>query len=292
MAAGCAAVLVGAGAGAGTLAYIKGELKRDYEANYDGTVKACSDALNSLQIPVTEKTSDALQTIFKARRGDGTPVTVKAVKLNEQVTEVSVRTGMVGLWDKNVSLQIHESIRRKMNRIQQPAPVISQYTPAEELAPHQDNTPGAQEEAGVLGASQSSTENEIESANQNKLQAKLTDEFPFAERKVTIHFQHNSNEIPTEAYNTLNRIADFMIRNSETQIKIKGYTDSFGSYSYNIMVSEQRANTIKNYLIAKGIRPPKMTAFGLGPQDFVASNESEEGRRLNRRVEIEFNLKK
>ena len=142
-----------------------------------------------------------------------------------------------------------------------------------------------------MEARQSSTENELESASENKSQAKLTDGFPFAERKITIHFQHNSNEIPADAYHRLNRIAEFMIRDSETQIKIKGYTDSFGAYSYNIMISEQRANTIKNYLIAKGVRPSSMTAFGLGPQDYVASNESEEGRRLNRRVEIEFNLK-
>jgi OOP family OmpA-OmpF porin len=53
------------------------------------------------------------------------------------------------------------------------------------------------------------------------------------------------------------------------------------------MISEQRANTIKNYLIAKGVTPGSMTAQGLGPQDFVAGNDSEEGRRLNRRVEIE-----
>lgn len=292
MVAGCAAIVVGAaGAGAGTLAYMNGELKRDYEANYDATVKACSEALNSLQIPVTEKTADALQTIFNAERPDGTPVTVKAVKRNEQVTEVFVRTGLVGVWDKNVSMQIHESIRGKMNQVQQPAPVMSQYTSADELASHQNNTPSAHEEAGGIETPQSSTDNENEFASQNALQAKLADDFPFAERKVTIHFQHNSNEIPAEAYRTLNRIADFMIRNSETQIKIKGYTDSFGSYSYNIMVSEQRANTIKNYLIAKGVKPPKMAAFGLGPQDFVAGNESEEGRRLNRRVEIEFSLK-
>ena len=283
--------MVGAGAGAGTLAYIKGELKKAYEADYDKTVKACSDALNSLKIPVTEKPSDALQTIFKAMRPDGTPVTVKAVRLNEQVTEVSVRTGMVGLWDKNVSLQIHESIQREMNRVQQPAPVISEYTLPEEVAPHQDDTRDTQEEADVMGATRSSTENEFESASENKLQAKLTDESPFAEHKVTIHFQHNSNEIPAEAYNTLNRIAEFMIRNSETQIKIKGYTDSLGAYSYNIMISEQRANTIKNYLIAKGVTPLKIAAFGFGPQDFLAGNESEEGRRLNRRVEIEFKIK-
>jgi hypothetical protein len=127
MTAGCAAIVVGAGAGAGTLAYFEGELKKAYEADYDKTVKACSDALSGLKIPVTEKPSDALQTIFRAMRPDGTPVTVKAVRLNEQVTEVSVRTGIVGLWDKNVSLQIHESIRREINRVQQPTPVISSH---------------------------------------------------------------------------------------------------------------------------------------------------------------------
>jgi outer membrane protein OmpA-like peptidoglycan-associated protein len=291
MAAGCAAIVVGAGAGAGTLAYFEGELKKAYEADYDKTVKACSDALKSLKIPVTEKPSDALQTIFKAMRPDGTPVTVKAVRLNEQVTEVSVRTGIVGLWDKNVSLQIHESIRLEMNRLQQPTPVFSEYTLPEEVAPHQDDTRDTQAEADVMGATQSSTENEFESESENKFQAKLTDGFPFTERKITIHFQHNSNEIPAEAYHTLNRIAEFMNHNSEAQIIIKGYTDSFGAYSYNIMISEQRANTIKNYLIAKGVRPSSMTALGLGPQDYVVSNESEEGRRLNRRVEIEFNLK-
>jgi outer membrane protein OmpA-like peptidoglycan-associated protein len=291
MTAGCAAIVVGAGAGAGTLAYFEGELKENYEADYDKTVKACADALTNLKIPVIENPSDALQTIFKAERPDGTPVTVKAVRLNEQVIEVSVRTGIVGLWDKNVSMQIHESIRREMNRVQQLTPVISETTLAEESAPQQDNTPDTPEEAAVMEAGQSSTQNEFESASQDKYQAKLTDGFPFAERKVIIHFQHNSNEIPAEAYLMLNRIAKFMVRNSEARIKIKGYPDSFGAYSYNIMISEQRANTIKNYLIAKGVKPGSMTALGLGPQDFVAGNESEEGRRLNRRVEIEFNSK-
>ena len=288
MTAGCAAVVVGAGAGAGTLAYFEGQLKKTYEADYDKTIRACSAALKNLKIPVTEQPSDALETIFKARRPDGTPVTVKAVKLDDQFTEVSVRTGIVGVWDKNVSMHIHESINREIHRAQQPAPVISEYTLLEESAPHQNNTPDTQEEAGAMEAQQSSTQNEFEPESQNKFQAKLLDGFPFAERKVTIHFKHNTNEIPAEAYLILNRIAMFMVRNSEARIKIKGYTDSFGAYSYNIMISEQRANTIKNYLIAKGVAPSSMTALGLGPQDFVAGNDSEEGRRLNRRVEIEY----
>ena len=289
MLTGCAVLLVGAaGAGAGTLAYMNGELKRDYEVSYDRAVQACSEALDNLQIPVNEKTADALQTIFNAKRPDGTPVTVKAVKRDEQVTEVSVRTGILGVWDKNVSMQIHERIHSEMNQAQQPAPVMSEYTPDEESSSHQNNTTGAPEETGVIETPPSSTENEIETAGQNHLQAKLADDFPFNERKIIIQFQHNSNEIPADAYQTLNRIADYMIRKAETRIQIRGYTDSHGAYSYNIMISEQRANTIKNYLIAKGVKPPHMTALGLGPQDFVAGNESEEGRRLNRRVEIEF----
>lgn len=290
MLTGCAVLLVGAaGAGAGTLAYMNGELKRDYKVSYDRAVQACSDALNNLQIPVNEKTADALQTIFTAKRPDGTPVTVKAVKRDEQVTEVFVRTGILGVWDKNVSMQIHERIHSEINQAQQPAPVMSEYTPAEEIAAHKNNTKAVPEETEVIGTPPSSTENEIETAGQNNLQAKLADDFPFAERKIIIQFQHNSNEIPADAYHTLNRIAEYTVRNPKTRIQIKGYTDSHGAYSYNIMISEQRANTIKNYLIAKGVKPSKMTALGLGPQDFVAGNESEEERRLNRRVEIEFN---
>lgn len=291
---GCAVVLVGAGVGAGTFAYINGELKRDYEFDYDGTVKASSDALNSLKIPITEKTSDALKTIIKAKRPDGTPVTIKTVKLNQAVTEVSVRTGRVGFWDKDVSLQIHESIQHNMHRMHQAKSTRFPEPTAEEKTIPIVKTPELQNDAQPPNQTEASNASAVKktaaSTEPNKLQARLPEGFPFADRKVIIHFQHNSNEIPDEAYETLNRIANFMIGNSATKINIKGYTDSSGPSSYNTMVSELRANTIKNYLIAKGVAPGNMTTFGLGPQEFIASNETDEGRRLNRRVEIEFNL--
>ncbi|UCE55746.1 MAG: DUF3568 family protein [Desulfobacterales bacterium] len=111
---GCAVILIGAGAGAGAYAYLNGELKRAYEARYDRTVKACTDALKSLKITINEKTSDSIKTVLNAKRSDGTKVTVKAVKLDQNVTEVSVRTGVVGLWDKETSMQIHESIKKRL----------------------------------------------------------------------------------------------------------------------------------------------------------------------------------
>lgn len=113
---------------------------------------------------------------------------------------------------------------------------------------------------------------------------------PFPERKIVIYFKHNSNDLPEQAYNMLDRIAEFMVNKPDASINISGYTDSSGSYSYNISVSQFRANMVKGYLVGKGVDPLKIKALGLGPKNPIASNETEEGRQVNRRVEIELNL--
>ena len=107
------------------------------------------------------------------------------------------------------------------------------------------------------------------------------------QRKFTIYFKRNSNELLEEYFEVLNRIADFMLYTPDSTVDIKGYTDSSGPYSYNVSVSEFRANTIKLYLVGKGIQRSKINTFGLGPQDPIATNETAEGRRKNRRVELE-----
>ena len=113
---------------------------------------------------------------------------------------------------------------------------------------------------------------------------------PFPDRKMLIYFKHNSNDLPDEAFEALDRIAEFMIHNPESKVSVKGYTDSSGSRSYNISVSQFRANTIKSYLVGKGVRSSHINAVGLGPENPIASNTTEAGRRSNRRVEIELNI--
>jgi general secretion pathway protein A len=114
---------------------------------------------------------------------------------------------------------------------------------------------------------------------------------PLLERKITIYFKRNSNELPDESYQTLNRIADFMLHNSTTaRVSIKGYTDSTGDYSYNVSVSRFRANTIKTYLVGKGVDSANIKADGLGPENPIATNETAQGRQQNRRVEIELSV--
>lgn len=127
--------------------------------------------------------------------------------------------------------------------------------------------------------------------DQKKIALSETQEVaPFPERKIIIYFKHNSNELPDQSFEVLDRIADFMLNSPTTSIDIKGYTDSTGSYSYNVSVSEFRANTIKIFLVGKGVDRSKIKAVGLGPENPIATNRTEEGRRKNRRVELELNV--
>jgi outer membrane protein OmpA-like peptidoglycan-associated protein len=86
----------------------------------------------------------------------------------------------------------------------------------------------------------------------------------------------------------LDYIAEILEANQEARIRVTGYTDNSGSLDYNLNISDLRANIVKTYLINKGIDNSRIEAIGLGPKDPVTGNETTEGRRLNRRVEIEF----
>ena len=112
----------------------------------------------------------------------------------------------------------------------------------------------------------------------------------FPEQKVLIYFKHNSNELPDQAFELLNQIADFMQQNPTAAISIKGYTDSTGSHSYNVSVSQFRSNTIKTFLVGKGVEHTRIKAIGMGPAFPIAPNTTLEGRRKNRRIEIELDV--
>lgn len=111
---------------------------------------------------------------------------------------------------------------------------------------------------------------------------------PFVQGKVIIAFSYNSNELPKESYDLLDQIAEYLLANPGIAVQIKGYTDSVGNTSYNVSVSQFRANSIKSYLVGKGVDGRQLTATGLGPRNPIASNDTPEGREQNRRVEIEL----
>ena len=111
---GCAALVVGTGAGAGAYTYINGELARSYPATYSRAMEVCTQILSDLNMPIQEQTSDGVRTTIATERKDGTPMTLKITIVGLDVTEVSVRTGLVGYWNRDLSQQFHDFILRRL----------------------------------------------------------------------------------------------------------------------------------------------------------------------------------
>jgi hypothetical protein len=113
---GCAAVIIGAGVGAGTYTYIKGELIRSYPAKFDKTLQICIDILDDLNQPIIAKTTDGEKTTIRSKRKDGTDQTIDISIISIDQTQVSVRTGVVGYWKKEISEQFHEFIAERIEK--------------------------------------------------------------------------------------------------------------------------------------------------------------------------------
>lgn len=114
--AGCVAVIVGAGVGAGSYTYTQGELKRSYPAKFEKTLQVCIEILKDLDQPILEKTTDGEKTTIKTKRKDDTAQTIEVSILNVDWTQVSVRTGVVGYWKKDISEQFQEFIAERLKK--------------------------------------------------------------------------------------------------------------------------------------------------------------------------------
>lgn len=101
----------------------------------------------------------------------------------------------------------------------------------------------------------------------------------------------NSAVISKNSYEGLDAVADFMKRHSDTTLRVEGHTDSTGKADYNQQLSEQRANSVKKYLVNKGVEASRITTKGFGATKPIADNFTKEGRAQNRRTEMIFKIK-
>ncbi len=101
-----------------------------------------------------------------------------------------------------------------------------------------------------------------------------------------ILFDFDSATLRPEARENLRRLAESLKKYPETEVLIVGHTDSTGPEAYNQRLSERRAESAAAFLMQQGIRPSRIRTMGRGESEPIASNDTEEGRRLNRRVEI------
>ncbi len=99
-------------------------------------------------------------------------------------------------------------------------------------------------------------------------------------------FQVDSDQIKPGFNGTMDTIAEIVNKYGKTELVVAGHTDSTGSAQHNQYLSERRAASVDSYLTARGVLPERIYSSGFGKSQPIASNDTESGRRLNRRVDI------
>lgn len=101
-----------------------------------------------------------------------------------------------------------------------------------------------------------------------------------------VRFDTNKSTLTYAAKANLDKLSPVFAEYPDTDITIFGYTDSSGPADYNLKLSGERAASVKNYLVSKGVSASRFNVSGLGIADPIATNETAEGRTQNRRVEF------
>lgn len=101
-----------------------------------------------------------------------------------------------------------------------------------------------------------------------------------------VNFGFDSSDLTAASKSNLDKLAEILVKNPDTNINVYGHTDSKGTDAYNQGLSERRAASVKNYLVAKGVASSRLFPMGMGESEPKASNETEAGRAENRRVEF------
>ncbi|MCF8242665.1 MAG: OmpA family protein [Melioribacteraceae bacterium] len=101
---------------------------------------------------------------------------------------------------------------------------------------------------------------------------------------VGVNFAFDKSELLSESYYVLDKSVRLLKDNPEINIEIEGYTDYIDTKEYNQKLSEERAQTVKDYLVANGIDANRISTIGYGKSNPIADNTTAEGRALNRRI--------
>ncbi len=101
-----------------------------------------------------------------------------------------------------------------------------------------------------------------------------------------VNFGFDSSDLTPAAKANLDKLAQVLKNNMDTNINIYGHTDSKGTDAYNLSLSERRAAAVKNYLVSQGVSASRMFTMGVGEREPIASNDTDAGRAENRRVEF------
>ena len=101
-----------------------------------------------------------------------------------------------------------------------------------------------------------------------------------------VNFAVDSAEIDPSSFPVLDGVARILADNPDVRVEISGHTDNTGGRAHNMSLSQARAESVRNYMVSRGIAEARLDARGYGPTRPVASNDTEEGKAQNRRIEF------
>ena len=284
---GCAA-FVAVGAGAGAFSYVSGNVLRTYDAEYQRTVRASRKAINDLRFTLINETSDSITTKINGRRGDDTPVTIHVTYLKSLQTEVGVRTGVFGVTETEISQRVHDKIANRLIHHSRSVKTLSPAAKKKNIPPEEEN--GVKSKPVIYAESGEGDNKQATALLQPAQEVSPPDNNLKSGRpsQLTAYLYYTKSElaIPTSDYDTLDRVAEFLLKTADTKLEVFGYTDSTGDASTNLKHSIDRVKAIKNYLIVKGVEEGRIRARGFGATNFLESNKNEQLRKMNRRVEL------
>ena len=121
-------------------------------------------------------------------------------------------------------------------------------------------------------------------------ETKRTDQGLITKMKSDILFDTGKADLKPAAQDNLKKMADIMKKYPEDVLTIKGYTDGTGSTGLNETLSKKRADAVKGTLVAGGLPESTISTKGMGPAEPIGDNKTADGRKQNRRVEIEVTV--
>jgi outer membrane protein OmpA-like peptidoglycan-associated protein len=139
---------------------------------------------------------------------------------------------------------------------------------------------------GVIGNKMDKQAREIDAALPGAEVVRVGEGIKLVLNENAVRFNTNKSSLTSTATANLDKLVPVFKEYPDTNITIYGYTDSTGTVDYNLILSGQRAASVRNYLVSKGLSSSRFQVTGLGIADPIASNETVEGRSQNRRVEF------
>jgi OOP family OmpA-OmpF porin len=106
------------------------------------------------------------------------------------------------------------------------------------------------------------------------------------ELKQKVHFATNKSTIYPDSFPMLAEVAEVLTSRPEIKVRIEGHTDSRGTLKHNMTLSDSRAESVRQFLVAHGVEPERMEARGFGPTQPIDDNRTSRGRENNRRSEF------